>query len=269
MFIFPIRTPLLQPGDDVVSILTSATEILDGDIVVVSSKAVATTEGAAIDLSKKNVSSDEAFAQAIQEETARMHGRVLSHRYGVFLTELRPEGFPTGVLLSANAGLDRSNITDGFAVGWPRDPVQSVARLRKELEKQTSSQLAAGSNQNKKLPADRCPPVLSRAEGLIAVILSDSCCTPGRLGVTAFALTVSGIDPHRSMVDAPDLFGHPLKITYEAVADQLATAANAVMGNAAESTPAAIIRDHGIPFTDYEGWVPGIEPEEDLFRKMK
>jgi F420-0:gamma-glutamyl ligase len=54
-------------------------------------------------------------------------------------------------------------------------------------------------------------------------------------------------------------------MTQEAIADQLATAANMLMGNAAESIPTVIIRDHGIALSDFEGWVPGIEAEEDLF----
>jgi len=83
--------------------------------------------------------------------------------------------------------------------------------------------------------------------------------------VTAFALVVSGFDPLVSKIGERDLFGRELTMTVEAVADQLATAANMIMGNAAESRPATIIRNHGIPFTDFEGWVPGISKEEDLF----
>ena len=75
----------------------------------------------------------------------------------------------------------------------------------------------------------------------------------------------SGLDPLLSQKGKTDLFGKPLKITTEAVADQLATAANFLMGNAAQSIPAVIIRDHGLTLSDWEGWIPGIEPEKDLF----
>jgi coenzyme F420-0:L-glutamate ligase/coenzyme F420-1:gamma-L-glutamate ligase len=78
-------------------------------------------------------------------------------------------------------------------------------------------------------------------------------------------LTVSGFDPLISQIDTPDLFGTPLKMTHEATADQLATAANFLMGNADESTPAVVIRDHGLPLTDFHGWVPGIARKDDLF----
>jgi coenzyme F420-0:L-glutamate ligase/coenzyme F420-1:gamma-L-glutamate ligase len=102
----------------------------------------------------------------------------------------------------------------------------------------------------------------------IAVIVGDSCCVMTRRGVTAFALTCAGIDPLKSEVGSKDLFGKKLNITHEAIADQLATAANAVMGNAAQSTPAAVIRNHGMELTEFCGWVPGIPPEEDLYRDL-
>ncbi len=101
--------------------------------------------------------------------------------------------------------------------------------------------------------------------GSVALLLTDSGLSPRRLGVTAFALAIAGMDPTRSLIGSPDLFGKALRLTEEAIADQLATAANAVMGNAAECTPAAFIRDHGIPFSNYVGWVPGIERERDLY----
>ena len=116
-----------------------------------------------------------------------------------------------------------------------------------------SCELPAGS----KLTAHSSP--------LIAVILSDSCCRPRRWGVTAYALAVAGIDPLHDQKGAHDLYGREIRITQEAVADQLATAANMLMGNADASTPAVIMRDHKTPLSDYEGWVPGIAREEDLF----
>ena len=102
----------------------------------------------------------------------------------------------------------------------------------------------------------------------IAVILSDSCCTPRRQGVTAFALAVSGLDPIRSEIGSVDLFGKKLRMTHEAVADQLSTAANFLMGNAGQSVPGVIVRGHGLKLSNFEGWVPGIKAEEDLFQGM-
>lgn len=252
MQIVPIPTPILQPGDDLATFL-SKEDFTDGDIIVISSKAIATAEGAAIDLSKitptkeaeewaKKSGRTAAFRQAVLDETLRMHGKVVSSTSELMMTELKPDGLGEGSLLVPNAGLDESNVQERYAIGWPLDPLKSVKHLKKSLEKNTGKKLA--------------------------VIISDSCSRPRRLGVTALALTVSGIDPFRNLIGNEDLFGKTLKMTQEAIADQLATAANFLMGNSAESIPAAVIRDHGIELTEFEGWVPGIEPEKDMFGGM-
>lgn len=253
MQILPLRTPLLKPGDDLAAILANAADLRAEDIVIVSSKAVATAENAAIDLSLMKPAAEAeklaletgtrkpAFIQAVLEETKRLHGTVSGTCPGALLTEVKPDGLPRGTILTANAGLDESNIEPGFAIGWPKDPVKSVITLRQELERTA-----------------QCQP--------LAVIITDSCCRPRRWGVTAFALVCAGIEPLRSEAGREDLFGKKLRITSEAIADQLATAANFAMGNAGQSTPAAIVRDHGLRLSDFAGWVPGIAPEEDLFR---
>ncbi len=98
-----------------------------------------------------------------------------------------------------------------------------------------------------------------------AILLSDSTCSPRRRGVTAIALACCGIDPFTNAIGTNDLYKRKMTMTMEATADQLATAANMLMGNAAQSIPAVIIRDHGLPFTDFCGWVEGMEREEDMF----
>src|SRR3990167_6495194 len=142
MKIFPIRTGLLKKGD---SLEKEIKDVHAGDIIVVSSKIIATTEGAMIELrtmtpseeakqlSEKTGRSPE-FMQAVLEETKRLHGKILSAVPGAVLTELKPTGLPSGTILTANAGLDESNIEKGFAVGWPVDPVKSAMRLKKELQ---------------------------------------------------------------------------------------------------------------------------------------
>lgn len=247
MELLPIQTPILHSGD---SLLDHLSDLQDGDIVVISSKAIATTEGRIIDLSTVQVTEDAeklseihgrspVFRQAVINEKEHMNGRILPSCPEAVMTELRPDGFPTGVLLVPNAGLDESNIADGYAVGWPEDPVKSARDLWTGLKDQVSK---------------------------VAVIITDSGCRPRRLGLTAFALTVAGMDPIVSKQGAKDLYGRELKITQEAVADQLATAANFLMGNADQATPIVIVRNHKLPFSDFNGWVPGIDPEEDLFR---
>jgi coenzyme F420-0:L-glutamate ligase/coenzyme F420-1:gamma-L-glutamate ligase len=247
MEILPIITPLLQEGDRLADILRERGGIAEGDIVVISSKAIATIEGSAIKLSSlvtgkeamnlhKKYDKTEEYYQAVINETKRMNGAFIQTVDGIVLTELRPDGMTHGSILVPNAGLDRSNIDDGYVIGWPKDCVASVKELYKDFD----------------IPR-------------MAVIITDSGLCPRRRGVMAFALTVCGIDPLQSMVGTPDLFGQELGVTEEAVADQLATAANFLMGNGDQSTPAAIIRGHNLAFTDFSGWVPGIEREKDIY----
>jgi coenzyme F420-0:L-glutamate ligase len=248
MEILPIITPLLHASDDLAGILLKTNLIKAGDIIVVSSKVLAMTEGRILKLAdatpsdeamrlSKTCHQDPRFTQLILDETQRMNGEVAGESPFAILTSLRPNGMKSGRILCPNAGLDLSNVDEGSAIGWPLDPVKSAINLKNKL-------------------------------GDVAVIVSDSCCNAGRLGVTAFALACASIDPFRSEVGTKDLFGKALRVTHEAIADQLATAGNAVMGNAAQSCPAAVLRDHHLPFSPFTGWVDGMDEENDLFRNF-
>ncbi len=272
MIILPLHTPILKHGDDLAALLLMAGPMQSGDIIAVSSKAIATVEGARIDLTNVTITADAEryaketgrsarFIQAAIEETQRLNGQILSASPGALLTQVRPAGLPTGTILTANAGLDESNVEPGFAIGWPSAPVTSAVQLKKTLEASMTSTPSVSSDSSISSPQQNSALPLK-----LATIITDSTCHPRRTGVTAFALACAGIDPIVSERGKKDLFERDLRITNEAVADQLATAANAVMGNAGQSVPAAIIRDHGIALSDFAGWVPGIEPEEDLFR---
>ncbi len=245
MQILPIPTPLLLRGADLAATILKHSTLKQGDIVVISSKAIATTEGVTVSLANLKPSPEAVemslqchqnpqFTEYVLQETKRMHGRVLGISPHVILTSLRPAGMQRGRILCPNAGVDQSNTEHGTAIGWPVDPVASAVALQEKLG--------------------------------APVIISDSCCVPGRLGVTAFALVCAGIEPFRSEIGKKDLYGKTMRLTQEAIADQLATAANAVMGNSAQSVPAALIRDSGISWSAFVGWVEGIEPEEDVFR---
>ena len=244
MQIIPVQTDLLQAGSDLAAGILRSGLLGPNDILVISSKAVATSENAAIKLAglipspealqyAKLCNQDPRFTECILWETKRMNGSIASVSPFVILTSLKPEGMKTGRILCPNAGMDLSNVEMGTAIGWPKDPVTSAKKLHAALH--------------------------------VPIIISDSCSRPGRLGVTAFALVCAGIDPLRSEVGKKDLFKKKMLLTHEAIADQLATAANAVMGNAAQQTPAAIIRHHNIPRSGFCGWVEGIEEGEDMF----
>ncbi len=260
MLLIPIHTPVLQQGDALSKVLRENATIQEEDIVVVSSKVVSMTAGSLIDLSalspseeankwSKETGRNPSFCEAVVQEVKKMNGRIINACPGALLTEVTPAGLTRGSILIANAGLDESNVQKNFAIGWPKDPVASAMSLRLALEESFPKEQGAHAPR-------------------IGIIITDSHCQPRRTGVSAFAMTVSGFQPLQSQVGRKDLFGKELRITTEALADQLATAANFLMGNAAQSTPAVIIRDHGITVKEWEGWVPGISKEEDLFRGL-
>ena len=245
MELLPLKTGLLRAGDDLAGALRNAGAIRSDDIVVVSSKAVATCEDAFVDLASIAVSDEAraeadktgrtpAFCQAVLDETARMHGKVVGRCPGALLCLLHP--LPHIWIVAANAAMDQSNVPEGTALGWPLDSAASAKRLSDELG--------------------------------CAVIVIDSCCTPLRTGIAAYALACAGVEPVRDERGKPDLFDKPLRITRDAVADELASAASLLMGNAAQATPAVIARGHGLPPSDFHGWIPTFPPEEDLFRDV-
>lgn len=282
MLVLPVPTGVLGPRDDLAAILAANGHLKDGDILLVSSKVIATVEGRTMALKSVHpgkraltlapaCGQEPAFTELVLSETERMNGVIVGTCPFALLTSLKPEGMRRGRILCPNAGLDQSNVQRGFAIGWPEDPVASAQVLRSKLS-DLIRKAPKGPREPKRPKSTNktsvtSVPSVTSATSHIAVIITDSCCRPGRIGVTAFALVCDGVDPFQSEVGNADLFGKPLRFTHEAVADQLATAANFVMGNAGQSIPAAIVRDHGLPLSNFSGWVDGIDPEEDLFRE--
>ena len=251
MELLPVATGQLTAGDDIVEHIYRNIQIEEKDIIVVSGKVIATVENTLIDLDSIEVSDaaaawaaehdrDPGFRQAVLHELKRLNGDILDEESRYMRAEVRPKGLETGTILTAAAGLDESNAPKNQAIGWPQDPVASAVDLRDEIYCATQKH--------------------------VGIIVSDSCLLPRRQGVVAQALVAVGLDPIESRVDDLDLFGKPLRVTKEAHADQLATAANFLMGSADEAIPVVVVRGHGLPFTDFAGWVPGIEPKEDLFQ---
>ena len=142
-----------------------------------------------------------------------------------------------GTLLP-NAGVDLSNTPEGTALPLPKDPNGSAVRIRKVIEEKTGAR--------------------------VAVIIADSRTHAMRLGCASVAIGCAGI---RAVIDErgrTDLYGRVLEVTQRAVADNIASAAVLVMGEADESIPCAIVRGLGLPIVDEVG-VPSIAAEECLF----
>lgn len=218
--------PLIKAGDDVCGLIVEALnaagrELQSGDVLVVTQKIVSKAAGLVIDLADIKPS-----ARAF--EVSETHGGDPRHIEVVLqqsreIVVVRPNLLITEHLcgaIMANAGVDRSNVDpDGgrdFVIILPTDPDAAAQALHDTLR--------------------------TRHGADVAVILSDSWGRPWRLGTTGAALGVAGFAPLRDLRGTLDLFGAPLRHSLQAVGDELAAAANLVMGQAAESVPAVLIR---------------------------
>ncbi len=239
-----LGTPILVPGDDLAGALlasvarTDAGEFRDGDVVVVAETAVATVEGSVILLDEvvpspvadalgRRYALDPRVAQVVLDESDRVVGGIDG-----FLLCLKH-----GTLLP-NAGVDGSNAPPGHVTPLPQDPDDSAVRLRSELE--------------------------SRAGVRLGVIVADSRTHAMRLGCSGVAIGCAGV---RAVIDErgrTDLYGRVLQVTKRAVADNIVSAAELVMGEADEAVPAALVRGLDLPIGDWVG-VEGIAADECLF----
>lgn len=193
------------------------------DIVVVSSKFAAVSGGRFVSLSKVKVTNQARKIAKKYHLTAELTQLVLSNS-DYILGGVR--GFLLAMadgILSPNAGIDQSNAPRGTAVLYPTNPGAFVKKLRSRL-------ISLTVNQNGSRLAK------------LGVILSDSRVTPTRLGTVGVAIATAGIRPTIDMRGKEDLFYNKLKVTFIALADQLASAAELCMGEAQESTPVVIIR---------------------------
>jgi coenzyme F420-0:L-glutamate ligase/coenzyme F420-1:gamma-L-glutamate ligase len=240
--------PFIQPGDELAQILGDAIAraggVYDRDVLVVTQKIVSKAEGRYVDLDQV-VPSPRAIEVARQcEKDPRLIEVILSEssqvvrvRPGLIITR-HHLGF-----VSANAGVDRSNVApEGIdrVLLLPVDPDRSAAQLRSALRDRFAIDLG--------------------------VIIADSHGRPHRLGTVGVAIGLAGLPGVEDLRGRKDLFGYTLQHTEVGVADQIASAATLLLGQAAESIPAAIVR--GAPYEKREGSTREINrPQEmDLFR---
>lgn len=221
--IIPIRISVdVKPGDDLAQIILSGakaenTAILDGDIIVVAHKIVSKAEGKVVDLTGIKPSRRAANLAKAGDKDARLvelilreSRRVVRARWGIIITETA-HGF-----VCANSGVDQSNVQgDSMAALLPADPDKTARKLKSAIRKHVGSE--------------------------IAVVISDTFGRPFRTGQTNVAIGVAGIDPTRSYIGTTDMYGKKLRVSEIAVVDEIASAAELVMGKT-RRIPAAIVR---------------------------
>lgn len=241
--------PLIRPGDDLAGVIAAALDRMgiapeEGDILVVAQKIVSKAENRYRKLSTV-IPSQRAkdFAQILNKDARHIEvileesSEVLRRTESSLITVHRL-GF-----VMANAGVDQSNVEqsgDGVLLLLPADPDGTAARLKAALE--------------------------ARYGVTLGIVINDSFGRPWRRGVVGVALGAAGLPSLRSLVGQPDLFGRALQTTEQAAADEIASAASLIMGQAAEGVPVVHVR--GVRFTATQGTAQElIRPkQQDIFR---
>ena len=232
--ILPVHgIPEVEPGDILAEVIAEAVRrdgpaLADGDVVVVTQKVVSKAEGRVVDLD----AGDPAARRRLVEGEAV---RVLRRRGELLITET-VHGF-----VCANAGIDLSNVAEGRAALLPTDPDRSARRIRDGLRAQL------------------------RVE--VGVVVSDTFGRPWRRGATDVAIGCAGVAAVVDLRGRPDARGRPLEVTEVAIADELASAAELVMGKAS-GIPVAVVRGVDPSWLRESSVRAEVvrPPREDLFR---
>lgn len=244
MKLIPVKTPLVEPEDDLADILIKQMRQQnvipqDNDVLVMAESAVATSEGRVVELSSVNPGKDAVElgtkyevdpreAELILQESDEILGGIPS----VILTVVRGNIMP-------NAGIDSSNAPPDSVILLPSDPQESATRIRGRLQEEFHIRMG--------------------------VIIADSRTYPMKVGCTGTAIGCAGIQPVEDLRGSKDLYGRELKITRKATADILASAAQMLMGEAGESVPAVLIRGATAVFIDGAVEIPGMSVDECMY----
>jgi coenzyme F420-0:L-glutamate ligase/coenzyme F420-1:gamma-L-glutamate ligase len=230
--VFPLEgIPEVSEGDDVAALICRAAEsaglgIEDGDVVVVTQKIVSKAEGRLVDAGPED---EEARDEVIRSQSVR-----ILRRKGSMVIAETTHGF-----VCANAGVDASNVPAGKLSLLPADPDKSARAIRTRIKRRTG-----------------CSP---------AVIISDTFGRAWRVGQTNVAIGVAGIEPVTDYRGSADHNGVELKATLIAVADEIASAAELVMGKS-DRVPVAIVRGLALPPARGSAKALVRRPQDDLFR---
>ena len=200
------------------------TKLEDGDVLVISTKYISNSQGRIVDLDNIQIS-DEGLEVSkkyqlkpeIAEVVIRESDKIFGGISGFVITS-------SDNIMAPNAGIDKSNAKKGKVILYPENPYLIAEQLRRKIFLKMSIH--------------------------VGVILVDSRLMPARIGTSGVAIACAGIEPVLDMRSKKDLDGNPLKVTFQAVVDNLATIANHKMGEGAESKPFAIVRNSGANLTD-------------------
>jgi coenzyme F420-0:L-glutamate ligase/coenzyme F420-1:gamma-L-glutamate ligase len=220
--------PEIKPGDVLAEIIAAHVDLQDGDVVVVTQKIVSKAEGRLVAVDPEDPLSHKAI---VEEESVR----IIRRRGDLIMSETK-HGF-----VCANAGVDLSNVERGWCALLPLDSDRSARRIRDGLR--------------------------GRSGVTVGVVISDTFGRTWRRGLTDVAIGCAGVAGIVDLRGSNDTYGRELHVTQVCVADEIAGAAELVMGKAT-AVPVAVVR--GVdPSWLREGSVKDEivrPPSEDLFR---
>lgn len=212
----------MRDGDDLPEAICEAARqnriaLADHDVLVVAQKVVSKAEGRQRALQDVTPSADAEIYARKTGKDARLVELILQESVsvvrqseGLLITENRLG------LVMANAGIDQSNIEEGYALLLPEDPDSSAARIRQHLHARYGCE--------------------------VGIVIADSIGRAWRNGVVGHAIGVAGIRALLDIRGAADLHGRDLRVTEIAIADEIAAAGSLLMGQAAEGKPVVLLR---------------------------
>ena len=229
----------IEPSDDLSEIISQNTTLDDGDIVVIAQKIISKQEDRSVNLSSVSPSllaegiashyhKDSRIVELILSETKR----IVRMKNEIIIVQTN-SGF-----ICANAGVDESNVKDGYATLLPIDSDISAQNIRQKIKENTNK--------------------------TVAVIISDTFGRPFRMGQTNCAIGISGLNPLLDYAGTKDSFGKILRVTEIAIADEFSAAAELVMGKTMKC-PVVVIRDYTFDVEEI-GVDKLIRNDRDLFR---
>ncbi len=235
-----IRTHKIKIGDNLYQILDKyLPKLKEKDIIAITSKIVSICQGRVV---KNDGKVDK--KKLIRSEADYYFENELTRRHGITLT-LKEK--PTSTLI-ASAGIDESN-GNGYFILWPKDAFKTAAEIWLRLRGQYR---------------------VNR----IGVLIVDSNIVPLRWGTRGLAVGWCGFDGLKDYIGTPDIFGRRLRVTKQNIADDLAAAANLVIGEGNEQTPIAVVSEvSGVSFqyrppTQKEIGSMRISLEEDIYAPL-
>ena len=227
MLVIPVKTEIMKHEFDLFELLETYLtpfQIQEGDIIVISSKLISVSEGRIVSLKTLHVS-EEAYALANEYQIDERFCQVILQEADVILGGI-PKVITTiknGILV-AYGGADRSNAPHDHAILWPEQPAKKAEMIKEFIWR-----------------------ILHKEVG---IIVSDSQVVPLRAGTYGVAIGIAGFVGMIDKRGESDLFGRKLIVSRSNIADNLASAANLVMGETVEQTPIAIIRDAPVHLID-------------------